>query len=61
MQIIWYRNASNKRPGAYWFLGLEGGRLFGDGRLFEGERLFQKSILTKVKNIFRLNDILYLA
>ena len=36
-----YRNASNKRPGAYQFLGLE------YGRLFEGARLFQKSIFPK--------------
>ena len=42
-----YRNASNKRPGAYQFSELEGGRLFEGGSLFEGGRLFQKSIFTK--------------
>ena len=42
-----YRNASNKRPGAYQFLEFEGGRLFEGGCLFEGGRLFQKSIFTR--------------
>ena len=37
-----YRNALNKRPGAYQFLELEG------GRSFEGRRLFQKWIFTNI-------------
>ena len=42
-----YRNASNKRPGACYFLEPEGGRFFEGGQFFEGGRLFQKSIFTK--------------
>ena len=47
-----YRNASNKRPGAYQFLELEDGRLFEIGHLFKGGRLFQKSISQKGNNTF---------
>ena len=35
--LTFYRNASNKRPGAYLIFYAWGGRLFEDGRLFKAK------------------------
>ena len=52
LKLYRYRNASNKRTGAYYFLELEG------GRLFKGVRLFEESTWSTHYGRSKIEDVL---